>query len=339
MPTKAYEQGFYSVFQLIKTATSRWREAVRSGELGLEGGEALKARMGVDPLREAEGMYTGWRQRARKAKYDAFEPKVRGIPGAVQSLINNGMTPQFENRLQVAKAVSGNGVVPVLKATTVSPDAAAALLLDNKSRLKYLGSQNFRRQLGGALASHEGSEISHAGQLAKSKIYQSFIDNEVGRRNAQIAGGIVGPVEASLKAMGQIPKDYTTTIAERSMAGLQGPLSQVISGAHASPRVLLEEVRNNRMLSPDVQNAMLKLRGKGEGQELRNIKAVTGDNLNIPRKSIPGMSRTMYASNEKVLNMLRGEFAKGEAQGGKGLLRNTLKILPGAGLARRLLGR
>ena len=244
---------------LEKVATSRWREAIRSGELAPSDAETLKTRMGVDPLREAQGLSKGWRG---KADYHGFAPMtqveselpIRPVEG---SRVGEKQLRSVQPNVKKYKDIGPHtymGRKPVTRHTFVPyysgevTDLAARL----QGRRGAEAGKHIQGELTGLTAGHEGSELV---ELMK------------GIRKGRI----------------DLNKPRTTRWANLS---------------HFSPRVILEEVRNARMLSPQTRATMLRLRRKVELPEIAlQIPTQKGTNqLQLPRHQLERYSRKIQKS-------------------------------------------
>lgn len=317
---------------LQKQATSRWREAIRSGEVapGPEA-ERLKSRMGVDPGREAEGLISGWRGKAQAHGADPLEIKLREYPRLIrESLSGNSAAAenlgrQGKGALEVAKQFSPAGVTPA--GTAYSMPLLEGLMVRPRHLPKYLASSSLRQQLHGAILGHESSELSAARRTGALQdinkglnIYRSGLGADV----KALAAGAGQNVFGRLARMAGKPELANQDITR--MLVMHSPAGGIAVGRHADPSVLLEEVRNTRMLSPEAQTLLRDLRKRtGEWESMSSAIGPTGL---IPRHQMPEIGKRLaapHAARGAQLAELFNEGARSPLSGFKALLRARLR--------------
>jgi hypothetical protein len=192
--------------------------------------------------------------------------------------------------------------------------------------LRYLADPGFRRQVRGSILGHEGSELSASRKVDISDInkgynvYRSGLTPEI----TSVVGGVgAGATRRLLNAMGKgenFDADLTKNIT------LHSPQSGIMAGRHANPEVVLNEIRNNRMLSPDTQDFMKKLRQKTT--EWEPIEQLGGKNPILPRRQLHPMAKSLAAGQmgrEKALGSLFDEGLKSPLQGLKALMKSRIR--------------
>ena len=331
---------------LEKLSTSRWREAIRSGEImpGPEA-EALKSRMGVDPVREAEGLIKGWRGRA----------EARGIPAIELSNFRKYLDPARQafqgdseaRKMLVQHAKALQGLSTMASPAGVLPNGVSASLPAMESMLvagaspkqlpRYLTNPAFRHEIHGAILGHEGSEMSASRNMDLSDFAQG---HNVYRKGLapEISAVTAGAGVKGLNRLGEMLGKPEIAPPELSrLMALHSPMGGITAGSHADARVLLEEIRNTRMLSPETQQFMTNLRHRTG--ELPGIRAATGYHLGagapknmlilgrIPKGRMGEIAQKVHAEQAARGTQLGGLFdtaVKSPLAGIKALIRARL---------------
>ncbi len=282
---------------LLMKEASRWREAIRSGEISGPQAEMLKQRMGVDPFREAEGLAQGAQNMASRRGYKTNTYRARDIGqnlfkdfqrrgGSLRALGNaaRAQARMLPEAPILAGSLLGGGAVtfPQQKQIVHLPE-----LLQRNTR-QLMGSDAAKqmrptdwRSVTGIMKGHEGSETRYIDKPLNPKGYKVMNPAITGRH---------------MKAMGRAGR-FAAVLTGQERSGLlrnlanklpDTPASFLTSGRHADPRVLLEEIRNSRMFSPQFQTAMTRLRRRtGEYDHLeRALQDPGGGTLKIPRNKM-----------------------------------------------------
>lgn len=321
---------------LSKEATSRWREALRSGEVSGEAAEALKRKMRVQPGREGRGLVRGARNIAARKGFDFT---VYHSPLDVLSKL-----VKADGRNQLARAVTelyggigGGGAGVSFMAgptpTTVRRGGVFGFPAKANAKKNKLFIDQIRKRLTAAesanlfdlFMSHEGSEAKHHMKMFKEP-YNIAI-----KPSAPIPPGIAGATRGLrlgriLKTKGKAPTEIFMRAYARNIATQLS--SPVVAGKHANPQVILEEMRNSRMFSPNVQSAMHNLRSRtGElGQVNRAVGGEVYSRPKLPKKELSRISK-------KVQEVAGKDLAKAEQR----IYERMAKPLPGEAYLRKLL--
>lgn len=317
---------------LEKLATSRWREAIRSGEVPPgPAAEQLKTRMGVDPGREAEGLVAGWRGKAKAYGVDPIEIKFKEYPRLIQeSLAGNAgsaekLRRQGRSALDITQGLGPAGVSP--SGTPFSVPSLEAALVSPRRMPKYFSSPSLRQQFHGAILGHESSELSAARRTGALQdlnkglnVYRPGLGAEV----RALAGGVGTNVFDRFARMAGKP-EWSNPELTRHLV-LRSPAGGIGQGRHADASVLLDEVRNTRMLSPETQTLLQDLRKRtGEWPSISEAIGPTGQ---VPRHRMTEIGRRLsapHAARGAHLSGLFNEGMRSPLSGLKALIRARLR--------------
>jgi len=303
-----YQEGYKAA--MAKFAGSRWREAIRSGEVMGPAAEKLKSTMGVDPMREASGLAKGWANKARASGYTShvLSSPWQSFKGAVGRVFRRKGAPPLTGMLGARMIGSPALVHPFSQSTLSFPHKNLGLLKDvgGDAAKQITESPKLLEQFQGSVLGHEGSELSALGRMH-------------GLRNpmTMIAKGympVESPGEGALKQMYESGSGLAKRISDPSLREVLKAKALMFGpavGSHASPQVLLEEIRNNRMLSPEIQQFWKQTRNMTG--ELPAIEAVTGTAGRLAKKNLPNLSRTILKNNNVGRFALEKAFDAGSA--------------------------
>lgn len=277
---------------LSKTAVSRWREAIYSGELPLEQREKLKAYMGSTPERFMEGSAKGRAAVLDRAGYRVVEPEAK-IRNAfkqyrAKELSGKELAEIISENFAIAQTGSQSSALtksithtPTKDLSNFAPITILNKNIPNEERRSVLKrlfrDPSLRKELETLVLNHEAGEStldvvkggSGAFQVPSSKTPKpvsllrrpgmAASSATVGALDA-LAGEHIGP---HIPSMGTTPHkkplEYIARILNRKVHDPH-PM-----GMHATPEVLLHELRGSRMMSPELQSIQ------------RNVRNITGE--------------------------------------------------------------
>jgi len=301
---------------LEKAATSRWREAIRSGLLSLREAEKLKKSMGVDPQREAAGLTKKW---LGIAKRKGSIPLTRTGPQG--NYVRADGSKSIPSNLQDALApptetAAYSFVNPVTKYKSLSPaeikktfgrhadDVAEALA--TKHPLLRAPSHTY-------VDPHFKGDILQGflGKRPPSNPQFPVNTKELSRMSPRDREQLVGLMRSHEASELASTVKHPLISPQRGVdLGRQRKVHQ-----HDSARVLLEEMRDSRMLSPRVQQMLKNLRSSPtdmlgvrypEHRELGLLTSVVppaaGTNrLYIPKHQVPKLTRKVTEVHRGLL--------------------------------------
>ena len=320
---------------LAKYATSRWREAIRSGEIAPgPAAEALKARMGVTQARESAGLNRGTMNILKQHgfKYEEMSP-MKSIRRLLD-MSDGGLSSRAAGfGARSVREVENLSTRRVGGAVTLPGDYREGRVVvhpkDLDRNMKILGGEatkkmkpNDWRALKNLVIRHEGDEVRN---LLSDKAYQ------VRNPNTELVNKALGKAGPSLRATatamgkGKLDQDLLGSMAHLTLAKLP-----VYSGNHFSPQILLEERRNQRMLSPAVQDTFTAIRERtGETAHRQQAARALGiGEESIPRHKMKALTRGMSDIAEKEQEEMR-----------RRLIGKANKPLPGEGIARKAVSK
>jgi len=320
----AYLEGYKDA--AAKFAGSRWREAIRSGEVMGPAAETLKTQMGVDPLREASGLATGWANKARASGYTShvLSSPWQTFKGAIGRVFRRKGAPPLTGMLGARMSGSPALVHPFSQSTLSFPHKNLGLLKDvgGDTAKQISESPKLLEQFQGSVLGHEGSELSALGRMGglrdpmtmMSRGYMPVDATEQAFKKMYDAGG----------GLARRVSDPST----RFLLGQRSLYQNAAKGSHASPQVLLEEIRNNRMLSPEIQSFWKQTRNLTG--ELPAIEAVTGTAGRLAKKNLPSLSRAILKNNNVGRFALEQAFEEGAKRTPFSKLRELISNAGGA---------
>ena len=285
MNPHAYELG-------CKLATSRWREAIRSGELPYASAEKLKARMGVDPSAWADKLTAGAQQRAKNLGYrfNTYEPQSLG-----QIVRKNILKPKALGSELTGRGLSmvGGGGVTVPKWKRIDllhPTQGKSPFYPEPVRLK-----SAPKQLLALLGQHESQEAATAAARPGLRY------TPLSREGFEDLGPTYRGLSEYNNGVADVFKMSPATRAARQSAML-GNVG-AFSGAHLGAMPPLTDIREARMLSPTVQRQWAHVRARtGELQnmlkatnydKMQFVRGIPGGMPYLPRKQLPAIARRM----------------------------------------------
>lgn len=263
-----------------KLAVSRWREAIYSGELNTPEAEKLKAHMGVNPNKYSDRLVEGVRNRlaARGNKiYYGFDPiqARKELPYAVASkVVGYSMNPLTGNVFNTPFKPKRTQAIPGIR--DIPQDA-----------------KSLHKQVNNLFLSHEGMESDLAkGGLSKEEAlrrrYTQWIPEEWLTDKAKAVRNGIGYIEGVRQGL---LKPGTPNKTLQYAAGSQ----HLVHGSHMDPSVVLNELRQSRMMSPSVRDAFSTLRlVTGEGYDAYNLSPHSRDGgLLLRKKELPAIAQRM----------------------------------------------
>ena len=350
---------------LEKLATSRWREAIRSGEISPWDADELKERMGFDPERHAKRMMHGARQRAAAHGYKFYEHTPKAYKGELGRLVQSTARGFREKGLRGAgRAVQqwapgfgeralglltgvmggGGGANPALQRIDLVPGMVATK--------------------GGTMPIVAGHE---AGEAAEMRRYQRPMDRwyrqitgrpdiqrglarltggaaEIGEQVGRLFGksGIGGDIRYNIREM--LQKGWDPAVLNPDMP--EGALRQFVPYAHTSQHASamppIQDIREGRLLGGKGQRTMEALRratGEYDTMLMASVEGAPrvqaaramgeGSALRLPRHRLRQIANAM-----ERLNLAEGAaIAEGEA----GPVAS--RVARGIARLRKLLGR
>lgn len=283
MDKQAYQFG--ARLALEKLGTSRWREALRSGEIQGEAADRMRAAHQFDPQRFARGAERGLREVARKAGapvgyYQNNWDALRQAGAAIRHRDLRGLAEVGLDQL-TGRQLGGAGAYPVggRWRVTVLPERTA----------KTMGSR-----APGSLAStlhHERAELEGVRRMEAGKAGRKLlvINPQAGDlpsvKPARVAAGLFSGLSGKPFNAHTLPEQVQQLMLQQMPGSL--------SGAHMSARPLLEDLREARLFGGGSQqmNELLRLR-TGERPVLeRAASRVTGNPEYFPRKRLGQIAR------------------------------------------------
>jgi hypothetical protein len=290
-------------YVLQKTAVTRWREAIYSGELPLEQREKLKAHMGATPEKYREGLLKGdlARTQGRGYKINNPEEAVRSMLGDVRKKGLKGL-PSSERMIEALPTLMGSHTNLGSKNINLSPHTdrlnfMAGAMKNKKvplmSRLRTIKdlamNRDMQKDFDAYVRHHEVGEATTKPMRGATRgMFQVPPDVNLRSPSAHMSSALAGFGTGYLAPMADA--DLGKQIARNAARNTAGPAR----GMHMSPEVLLEELRSSRMQSPNLQNVQSNLRGfTGEYG-----KGVDPSKLVVPSSKTPAY-RSMAANMQQ----------------------------------------
>jgi hypothetical protein len=269
---------------LEKLAVSRWREAIYSGELNTPEAEKLKSYMNVNPHRYADRLVEGTKNRLAERGNRIIGP--RQLPTRIKDLPYKALSMY---RGTITNPITGN--------IFIHPGDARAIaeLGDIPQDAKSL-----RKQINSLILSHEGMEsVAARGLDANSLLKKQYLrwkpEDTLSEFAPHIRRGI-GYVEGVRQGL---LKPGTPNRTLQSLANFPSRQHSFTTGSHVDPSIVLNEIRQSRMLSPPVREAFndLRLHLTGEVADANTLAPKSGipDSPLIRKKDIPSLSKRMRA--------------------------------------------
>lgn len=289
----------------IKEATSRWREAIRSGELHPETAETLKTRMGVTPEGWSQKLMDASRTMTERAGLPYYVHSEASVKGAIRRLFQKDPKAALELGGAALTTAAGPVTHPILGVNI--PDYQNPKL-DRLGRIAGVTSLQDRKSLQALAAGHEGYEALGMTRGGKQKTLQ-----EIGQRiqskgmfnvlrspeAASRTPGLSGMEHLIRRTAGGFGAEIPEQVFEQTrplMAGKQ------LSGKHISAQPPLWDVRESRMFPQELQQKWKNVRtGTGEIDRMQRAGAQVNQYgvTQLPRKSLPQIGRSMERSAVK----------------------------------------
>lgn len=329
---------------LQKTAVSRWREAIYSGELPLEQREKLKAQMGATPERYRQGLLKGDQANVAKRKYTLFntEEKARDVINAIRNK-DLELFKDSTNIQNAAGALQGSRTNSLSKTIALAPTidtinvagsilgAKPTSLMQRFRTIKSLFNPEVRDDLSSFIRHHEVSEMLH--KPARNAATTAFMvapkerswftpRQRMTAATVGLLGGaannVMGPnFNDLLENMQPGVKDLGAESVSKALAQMMGRSSFGPARAHhANPGVILDELRSVRMMSPEVQRIQSAMRAFG-GELGRGVDS---SNMVVPSpktkgyrdlvSKLQGAADAPYAAVDNTVNKWYGRGGK-----------------------------
>jgi hypothetical protein len=267
-----------------KLAVSRWREAIYSGELNTPEAEKLKSHMNVNPHRYAARLVEGTQNRLAERGNKVIGPRqlptqMKDVPYKLLSMRNGTLT----------NPITGNIFINPRSADVFT--ALGDIPQDAKS---------LRKQINSLIVSHEGMEsVAARGMDTNSILKKQYLrwkpEDALSEFSPHIRRGI-GYVEGIRQGLLK-PGTPNTTL--QALANFPVREHAFTTGVHMDPSVVLNEIRQSRMLSPPVRQAFndVRLHLTGEVADANTLAPKSGipDSPLIRKKDIPSLSKRMRA--------------------------------------------
>lgn len=295
---------------LEKLATSRWREALRSGEVLGDEAERLKHRMGVDPVREAAGLDRGTKNILERQGYELKNMSATDTAKRMWARRKDlplGVNLKSEYNTAAGSILGGGGAtIPDAFEVAVQPQVL-------RRKMKTLGGDAAKgmkptdwKQLQSLLTRHEGDEVLQASKVRPGDPGYRLLNPDQQFQSKLLNKG--PSARLGLLATGGNPADNLSANAAADSVIATTPGSQ--SGMHRSPEVILNERRNQRMLSPATQDLMSRVRDT-TGENVHMRKAIQDAGLpegRIPKGQLRSLSDNMSGIAESEISSFRDKF-------------------------------
>jgi len=265
-----------------KFATSRWREAIRSGEVGQGTADVLRERMKFDPQRHGEGVLRGAENRATRAGYEFgyhrpwedLKAGVKKIPGAIRGGTTGELLRSAGEKARGTLLGFGGGgglTHPGLEQIHTVESPHAVMMKGTKGQTL--------RNLGALTAAHEGTEA----QLAKAKGFTGAMGiSELAGQGApdprykQVGPGAartarrytnVGEVAEAVRAAAGAAPDPTAGrgAIQKYIARGYLPIKGITTSMHMGALPPIQDIREARMF------------GGGTLERVKGLREMTGE--------------------------------------------------------------
>lgn len=309
-------------YTLYKESSSRWREAIYSGELPPAETARLKSFMNVNPLRESEGLVKGWTGTANyfgvpSITTDASGKKLMKAPGSnvrirnprkeFEKIKTEGLGPSaghVTRHLTRQDPVIEN--LPDIVSGKVAPgeynSISEARQLDRRLRNARVMPHTFVPHAEAPINQHlfgikEMNDVSKIRKLIRG----DSSAREKGREYALKLESMGLPVNRKLKDVKDALQAHRGMVAaheamelrenvrQRRLGRPDGPFT---SHGHVSPKVILDEIRKRRMLADGTKFSLLDAaRVRNEFPEvLKHAPQKVVDQPYLPRKQLRRLS-------------------------------------------------
>lgn len=351
---QAYQFGRQLAFE--KAATSRWREAIRSGELSPSQSEILKDRMGVTPGAWAEKLTRGAQLQAEHLGL----PFNTHTPGSVGKGLLQGAYKRDPRLLQNAAL----GLQAFGSGGGMGSAVGGVNLFDVPLEIGMPATEIFndpmRKEIRALKAGHEGREIGQetrrfdlrpkkvaptAGTRIEKRIRPSLMTLQDPKKAIKMHGPALSGVrrgsENLLRSLGVSKKDSDFMWQHVSQPKILQQ-SSILSGSHSSAHPLFWDIRESRMLSPETRLAWEKFRE--QTGELGRVRAAAGQQgargpVQLPRKQLGRIRKGVEQQAAGEIKQLFSQPSKGWGalieKGMTGLGAGAAKAKELVGLARK----
>lgn len=247
-----------------KVGVSRWREAIYSGELSVPEASKLKDYMGVNTNKYTDRVAEGTRNRLALRGNRVYKPfsivhNIKDVPTAALTHMKGTLTSPYTGNI-------------FTHPSSINDIAAFGGIPE--------GAENSRKQIANLMLSHEGmeSDLLRGGMKTDGVLKQQYMRwipedqlSDIAKKRRTVIGYIEGIRQGLLR-----PGTPNKTLSQ--LANYPGK-DNYATGSHMDPSVVLNEMRQSRMASPEVQEAF------------RNLRLVTGEGIDAnwiaPQSSIP----------------------------------------------------
>ena len=357
---QAYLFGRQLAFE--KAATSRWREAIRSGELSPSQSEILKDRMGVTPAAWSEKLTRGAQLQAEHLNL----PFNTHTPGSIVKGYLQGIRKKDPELLQRSVAGlqtygmgggSGNAVGGINLTNMPLEIGMPATEIFNapmKKEIRALKAGHEGREIGQEtrrfhlrpkkVTSTEGKAIE-ATAPKPQRIREGLMTlrdpkKAIQTQGSQLSGSRRG-IQNLFRSMGTKQKDVDFMwkhVAQPKTLQQSG----LLSGNHSSAHPLLWDIRESRMLSPETRLAWEKFRD--QTGELERVRAAAGQQgtrgpVHLPRKQLGNIRKGVGQQAAREIQQLFSQPATGWGalmeKGLTGMGAGAVKMKELVGLARK----
>lgn len=274
------------VYQAALTkVASRWREAIRSGEIGAESAAKLMKRMGYTEGREIAGLNRGSVRMAKKMGIPLhISSEYATIPEMIRAGRDTSAAPipiGVRNRMNMASFIPGEGISMDLKLR----DFNNLNLTLGKEKKEILSDKNLAATRA-LILRHEVDEARAGKKLSKKwNDTPTEIEDVVDRvRRSRFYG---------LNAAVRDPNYHARSVLD---------IPNHVNYQHMDPSVIYQEIRNGRML-PHTGNALVDLR-KDLGHEhelLASVLPVVEGRAQLPKK-MPASIKRLGDEHNKAVN-------------------------------------
>lgn len=312
---------------LQKTAVSRWREAIYSGELPLEQREQLKAHMGATPEKYLAGLEKHRDMQMSKGTgvstpFKTLKEDVKGMLQGTRSMedFQQNLPDLYRGTFMGSHSAGGNitHVPPVdrVNFSKILWGNKEAPLLERAGTIKDLWSKpRTQREFDALVLRHElGEATTKPMRSARAGLFQIRGKKDVGkmplnRKPAVAASGF------TLGAMN--PSVLQNPVVAKSVQGsMRAQLSPGGRGQHMSPAVLMDELRTSRMMSPELQRIQAMTRSQtGEFGNVKDLKSlrVSNPKSSAGRQMMEGMQSQADAGYAPLDDYIQKWMSRGKA--------------------------
>lgn len=297
----------------VKLAISRWREAIRSGEVSPGAAATIKQQVGFDPKDWGQRLRRGAAAKAKSLGYTYSEHTPRSILGdVVKSVRQRSTTPIAERAMGLSMGLMGGGGManPAMERIDIVPGVGPAKRMGPLVGVHEATEAQFAKRFG---------DVEEAVFSGKDPRYKLIPERRTKllKRLSGAAKEIVPSVETALGGtpIGRqsIERNLHKLLTQGMTEEMGGQFPKVYSSMHMDPELVVRDIREGRLLGGKAQKAVETLRGRtGELIELEQAaRHIAGQQPGgyLPEKSVREIAKRMRAQNLARI----GEIAEAEA--------------------------